>query len=108
MTKYKDKYRVESTRLPAWDYRNAGWYFVTICTQGKVCYFGHIVDGEMQLSAIGEKAYQYFMVIPQHFPNATVDEFVIMPNHVHAIIIILESPDVETLHATSPPQQQMG
>ena len=62
----------------------------------------------MQLSAIGKKAKQCFENIPKHFPNALVDEFIVMPNHIHGIIVIRESPAVETLHATSLPNNQMS
>lgn len=50
MTLYKNKYRIESFRLKNWDYRNAGAYFITICTQDRVHFFGEIVNGEMQLA----------------------------------------------------------
>jgi putative transposase len=98
MTKFKDKYRVESTRLPGWDYAGAGWYFVTICTRNRECLFGDIVDGEMHLSSIGEIVAEEWQKTPGIRPNVVLDEWVIMPNHLHGIIVILEPPDraVET------------
>ena len=54
MTLYKDKYRIESTRLKDWDYSRSGYYFVTICTQDKKCFFGDVIDEKVRLSAIGE------------------------------------------------------
>ena len=51
---FKNTYLVPSTRLPGYDYSEDGWYFVTICTEDRVCYFGGIIDGEMVLSKIGE------------------------------------------------------
>jgi hypothetical protein len=51
--KYKGKYRIESTRLPSWDYASPGFYFVTICTQAKAPYFGEVTDEEMHLSPSG-------------------------------------------------------
>ncbi|WP_235595763.1 hypothetical protein [Mastigocoleus testarum] len=54
--KFKNKYRVESTRLPNRDYGANGWYFVTICTKKSIDYFGCVVSGQMQLSPIGEIA----------------------------------------------------
>ncbi len=54
MTPYKDKYRIESTRLKDWDYSRDGYYFVTICTQDKKCLFGDVIDEKVRLSAIGE------------------------------------------------------
>ena len=86
--KYQNKYRIPSARLQNWDY---GWnasYFVTICTQNRECYFGDILDGKMQLTEIGNLAKKYWQEIPQHFPFVQLDAFVVMPNHVHGIILI--------------------
>ena len=89
MTLYKNKYRIESARLKDWDYASAGWYFVTICTQNREPYFGEVVEQAMHLSPVGEIACQYWSEIPQHSPsNIQVDAFVVMPNHVHGIIVI--------------------
>ncbi|MBI9059746.1 MAG: hypothetical protein JEZ01_18425 [Labilibaculum sp.] len=86
--KFQGKYRIKSARLQNWDYSNNGLYFVTICTANRELYFGDIVNGEMQLSEIGRLANKYWKEIPNHFPFVELDEFVIMPNHVHGIIII--------------------
>ena len=86
--KFQNKYRIPSTRLQNWDY---GWnaiYFVTICTEGRECCFGDVIDGKMQLSEIGTIAMKYWNEIPKHFPFVVLDEFVVMPNHLHGIIII--------------------
>jgi putative transposase len=92
MTLFKNKYRIESTRLKGWDYSSAGWYFVTFCTRGKECFFGDVVDGEMRLSPVGEIACQCWIDIPKHSPsNVALDAFVVMPNHVHGIIVIQDS-----------------
>ncbi|MCP5062938.1 MAG: transposase, partial [Ignavibacteriae bacterium] len=64
------------------------WYYVTICTKDRKCYFGNVVNGEMELSEIGKVAEKFLSHIPKHFPNMNVDEFVVMPNHIHAIIVI--------------------
>jgi putative transposase len=104
--KYQNKYRIPSARLQNWDYGWSAPYFVTICTQNRECNFGEIVDGKMQLSVIGEMAQKYWMEIPKHFPFVTLDAFVVMPNHVHGIVVIdkpVETLHVETLHATSLP-----
>jgi REP element-mobilizing transposase RayT len=63
-------------------------YFVTICTAHRECYFGNITGGKIELSEIGEIVYRYWTEIPNHFPFVELGEFVIMPNHVHGIIII--------------------
>lgn len=66
----------------------AGGYFVTICTKGKACYFGEIQDGAMVLSPIGAFCEQQWNTISDHYPYASVPLFVVMPNHVHAIVSI--------------------
>ena len=90
MTLFRAKYRVQSTRLPSWDYAAAGWYFVTICTRGGECSFGDVVDGEMHLSPIGDVACRCWVRMPEHFQNVTLDSFVVMPNHMHGIVLIEE------------------
>jgi putative transposase len=87
--KFKNKYRVGSTRLPGYDYSQNGLYFVTICTKDKECFFGEIVDGERVLSEVGKIAQQFWQETPLHFPHVNIDEFSIMPNHVHGIVEIL-------------------
>ncbi len=54
MDKYKNKYRIETTRLQNWDYGSSGAYFITVCTQNRLHYFGEISAGKMQLSEIGK------------------------------------------------------
>jgi len=88
MNLFKNKYRIESTRLKNYDYSGVGSYFITICTKNKQNYFGYVVDGEMQLSQIGQIADQCWNEIPKHFPFVLLDEYVVMPNHVHGILIV--------------------
>ncbi|MCJ7626067.1 MAG: hypothetical protein MUO76_21455 [Anaerolineaceae bacterium] len=92
MTKFSDKYRIESTRLKGWDYSTPGYYFVTICTRGHEVFFGVFVNGEVQLSPIGKTADRFWREIPEHFPNIAVDEYGIIPNYVHGIINIKSQP----------------
>ena len=80
------------TRLKNYNYAANGYYFVTICTHQKQRFFGDVVNGKMQLSTVGKIAHQYWSEIPQHSKHTYLDEFVIMPNHVHGIIII-DNPD---------------
>jgi len=87
--KFKNKYRVGSSRLPGYDYSQNGLYFVTICTKERECFFGEIVNEKMILSEVGKIAKQYWEEIPNHFSHMHLDEFSIMPNHVHGIIEIL-------------------
>ena len=83
-----NKYRIQSIRAAWWDYHFNAAYFVTICTKDRICYFGNIMDGKMQLSEIGEIAYKYWLEIPEHFPFVVLGSFVVMPDHVHGIVII--------------------
>ena len=85
---YKNKYRNDSTRLKGWDYRNDGAYYITICTKDRIHHFGSVENGEMILSEIGKLADEFWAEIPQHFPFVKLDEFVIMPNHTHGILVI--------------------
>ena len=113
MVLFKDTYRIETTRLRGWDYASAGWYFITICTHNRQPFFGWVEDGKMRLSPIGEVARKYWQAIPQHTAgNVALDVFVVMPDHVHGIIVIRDGGDVdvdvETLQcnvstSTSPP-----
>ena len=94
--KYQNKYRIASARAPFWNY---GWnaaYFITICTQDRTCYFGEIQrkgeDAINCLSGIGKIAHDCWMQIPNYFPFVTLGNHIVMPNHVHGIIII-DKPD---------------
>ena len=84
--KFKNIYRIKSTRKTGWNYTNDSWYFVTICTKNMEMFFGNITDGKMNLSEIGKIVENYWREIPKHFPFVELDEFSIMPNHNHGII----------------------
>ena len=86
--KYKNKYRIASSRLKEWDYSAVGWYFITICTGARIPFFGDIEDGDVRRSPLGEITLRCWLEIPNHFSQVSVDEFVVMPNHVHGIIVI--------------------
>ncbi|MBF0508269.1 MAG: transposase [Deltaproteobacteria bacterium] len=77
-----------SIRLQGYNYVQAGAYFVTICVQGRACLFGDVVNGEMRLSIMGCIVYKCWQEILVHFSNVVLDAVVIMPNHVHGIIVI--------------------
>lgn len=121
--KYKNKYKIASSRLQSWDY---GWdaaYFIAICTKNKEHYFGEIIDGKMILSNVGIIANVLWYEIKNHADNLSLGEFTVMPNHIHGILILnsennkkpilnnnitdiaQNSPnsDVETRHALSLP-----
>ncbi len=86
--RFKNKYRIPSTRMRTWDYSSSGWYYVTICTKNRICYFGEIKNRKMKLSIVGKQAKNYWIEITDHFKNVTLDEYNVLPNHVHGIIII--------------------
>ncbi len=88
MTLFRGKYRIESARKPGWNYTLPGWYFVTICTQERKPYFGRVVNATVNLSPIGEYANACWKEVPQHHQCVDIDEFVVMPNHIHAIVIL--------------------
>ncbi|WP_444549978.1 transposase [Candidatus Magnetomonas plexicatena] len=85
----------KSMRLKGYDYSQLGAYFITICTQNRECLFGEIFDGKMVLTDAGEHAYECLINIQEHFPHVKSDIFVVMPNHVHIIIIIDASAQVK-------------
>lgn len=100
--KFHGKYRIPTARAQ-WHNYNGGTYFVTICTKDKCHYFGEIYGGKMHLSHIGNMAIENLNNLQSHYPYAEVPLFVIMPNHIHAIIFINTS-DVETIYTSSPRQ----
>ena len=108
--KFQNKYRTRSARCPNWDYSSNAAYFITICTQNRENYFGEIINQKMQLSQIGVIADILWHEIKNHTKNVDLDAFVVMPNHIHGILILngennnikkTNNYSVETLHATS-------
>ena len=83
-----DKPNRRTTRLKYYDYSQAGWYFITICTKNKIPSLGRIDKDTTALSDVGSAAQRMWAEIPDHYTNVGIDEFVIMPNHVHGIVVI--------------------
>ena len=79
-----------SARLAEFDYRQAGAYFVTVCALGRAGLFGKIAGGEMRLNKYGEAVHAVWNGLPDHYPHVQLDQFVIMPNHIHEIILLTE------------------
>ena len=86
-----DIHHRRSIRMKGFDYSEAGAYFVTICTQNRECLFGDVVDGKMQLNDAGHMVKRWWNELDQKFPNVVMDEFIVMPNHVHGIIVITDN-----------------
>jgi len=84
----KQKHRRRSIRLPGYDYTSTGAYFVTICVHGWECLLGEVVDAVMRPSEFGQVVSRYWMRIPVHVAHVELDEWVVMPNHIHGIIMI--------------------
>jgi REP element-mobilizing transposase RayT len=87
----------KTTRLKNWDYRKDAIYFITMCTANREQFFGEIINGKMHLSNIGVLANVLWYEIKNHSKNVILDEFVVMPDHIHGIIII-EGNDRESLN----------
>ena len=88
MTDNPEIHHRRSLRLKGYDYTQAGAYFVTITIQGRLCLFGEVVSEEMRLNEAGVMAYKVWAALPHRFPVIEIDAFVVMPNHLHGIIII--------------------
>lgn len=84
------KHHRRSIRLKGYDYSQAGAYFVTMCTQNRECLFGEIVNGEMQLNDAGAMIVKWWDKLSSKFPTFDPDAFVVMPNHIHCIVIITD------------------
>jgi REP element-mobilizing transposase RayT len=90
-----------SIRLKGYDYSQAGAYFITICTQDRACLFGKVVNGEMQLNDAGRMVLAEWNMLPERFPHVVLDAFVVMPNHVHGIVVIT-NPATDDTATTAP------
>ena len=86
--KFRGKYRNESARLKNWDYGSDAAYFITICTKDRIHFFGEIENGKMQVTSAGAIAHVLWHEIKNHAKNVELGEFVVMPNHVHGILIL--------------------
>ncbi len=89
MTK-RDSHRRHSLRLRGYDYSWAGAYFVTICTHNRASLFGEIVNGEMRLNDVGRMSATQWRSLSKRFPSVQPDAFVVMPNHMHGIIALID------------------
>ncbi|MDD5031649.1 MAG: hypothetical protein PHR36_01225 [Patescibacteria group bacterium] len=86
--KFKNKYRISSPRLKGYNYSQAGYYFITICTKDRIECFGEIKNGEMVLNKYGQAAEKQWQWLADQYSYVKLDEYIIMPNHVHGILVI--------------------
>lgn len=87
-----EKHHRGSIRLKGYDYTREGGYYFTICCHQRRCLLGEIKDGAMHLNLVGATVKAVWDSLPRHFPFIELDAFVVMPNHVHGIIVITDSP----------------
>ncbi|MBC8334837.1 MAG: transposase [Anaerolineales bacterium] len=83
--------RRNSLRLKGFDYSQPGAYFITTVTQHRVCLFGEVVDGVMRLNNAGKIVKTVWVELPIHYPHVELGTFVVMPNHVHGVIILTDT-----------------
>jgi REP element-mobilizing transposase RayT len=102
-TKPPSRRRRNTLRLPDYDYRAAGAYFVTIVTREGECLLGEVMDEAVQLSPPGEIVRDCWLAIPDHFATVTCGEYVVMPNHLHGILWLAGPPDSD-----DPPKREYG
>jgi REP element-mobilizing transposase RayT len=82
-----EKHHRHSIRLPGYDYSQSGAYFVTVCTQNRTCWFGTIINGEMKMNDAGRMIEKWYLEIANKFADIKPGEYIVMPNHFHAIIV---------------------
>lgn len=85
-----DIHHRKSLRLKYYDYRQNGLYFLTLCCKNRECLFGEIISETMVFNQLGEKAAEFWLHIPNYYPQARLHQFVVMPNHLHGIIEIVK------------------
>lgn len=104
MKKFQNKYRIASTRAQWWDYGADGAYFITICTKNRKHYFGEITSGKMRLSNLGIIADLLWHEMPNYNPGIKLGEYVVMPDHIHGILILTEKVIIKTKKKITAPE----
>ena len=85
-----ERHHRRSIRLQGYNYAQAGAYFVTVCTQRRDCLFGDVSEGQMRLNSLGTIVQACWADLPHHYAHVELDAFVVMPNHVHGIILLTD------------------
>jgi hypothetical protein len=88
MKYHPDKHHRRSIRLNGYDYSQNGAYFVTICSNNHEIMFGNVNDGEMELNVAGNLIHIWWNSLMEKYPNIELDEYIIMPNHIHGIVMV--------------------
>jgi len=88
MTYDPTRHHRRSIRLPGYNYAQAGWYLVTICTHHRTCLFGRVIDDQMHLNPPGRMVQAAWTELPHRYPYIQTDALIVMPNHTHAIIVL--------------------
>jgi len=97
-----------SIRLKEYDYSQPGAYFVTVCTWRRENLFGEVVDRDVRLNEKGHIVVECWNRILEHFPGVELDAFVVMPNHIHGIIVIVGNDVVVGATHASPLRKKSG
>ena len=100
MDKFDNKYRIESHRFFGWDYSADGVYFITLVIENQKCLFGNIKNGKMILSDFGEIIYKEWKKSFEIRTELFCDEFIIMPNHLHGLVILNKTINDRVLNTT--------
>ena len=103
-----NKHHRRSVLIKGYDYTQPGVYYITICTEARQCIFGEVIDGQMQLNLLGHLAHTCWLEIPNHFPRFQLDAFVIMPDHVHGLLVIVDNTPVKTQQRRVPTPERLG
>ena len=93
--------RRQPLRLRDYDYTRPGAYFITVCTDRRRCLFGPVADGAMHPNAFGSIVSSCWRALPRHYPHVELDSFVVMPNHVHGILFLVDAGVVDRRHGLS-------
>lgn len=88
MSDDRPRARRPSLRLPHYDYALPGGYFVTICTHHRACFFGQVLNGSLALAPGGQMVQDAWEELPERFPHLALGAFIVMPNHVHGILLL--------------------
>ena len=112
MSYHPERHHRRSIRLRGYDYAQDGAYFVTLCTQGRACLFGRVSDRAVELTNIGRIVAEEWERTPVLRPNIELDEFIVMPDHIHGIIVIMDrddsAPPPETANTLRSPARTLG